>query len=85
MKSFRAEVRQDGEQWILLVPALDNRTEKGERLIDVEQKLRGAIADHFHLKQADICLELQDRRGIARERARRQVRTEISHPSIPTS
>src|ERR1700691_1006630 len=66
MKSFRAAVRQDGELWILLVPALDTRTEKGERLIDVEQKLREAIAEHFHIEQNDICLELQDRRGIAR-------------------
>ena len=85
MKSFRAEVRHDGELWILLVPALDNRTEKGERLIDVEQKLREAIANHFRMEQADICLELQDRRGIARERARRQVPTGISHPSIRIS
>jgi hypothetical protein len=85
MKSFRAEVRQDGDLWILLVPALDNRTEKGQRLIDVEQKLREAIAHHFHLDQNDICLELQDRRGIARERARRQAPTDISHPSIRIS
>jgi hypothetical protein len=85
MKSFRAEVRQDGEVWILLVPALDNRTEKGHRLIDVEQKLREAIADHFHLDQGDVCLELQDRRGIARERARRQAPVDISHPSIRIS
>jgi hypothetical protein len=82
MKSFRAQVRQDGELWVLLVPALDNRTETGERPIDVEQKLREAIADHLHIEQADICLELQDRRGIARERARRQVPTDISHPSM---
>jgi hypothetical protein len=85
MKTFRAEVRQDGELWILLVPALDNRSEKGARLIDVEQKLRKAIADRFHMEQADICLELQDRRGIARERARRQVPSGISHPSIRIS
>jgi hypothetical protein len=85
MKSFRAEVRHDGQQWILLVPTLDNRSERGERLIDVEQKLRESIADHFHIEQGDICLELQDRRGIARERTRRQVPSGISHPSIRIS
>ena len=78
VKTFRAEVTQDGERWILRVPSLDNHTEKGERLIDAEQRLREAIASKFHMEQGDICLELQDSRGIARERARRPIAPDAS-------
>ncbi len=48
MKTFRAEVTREGERWILRVPSLDNQTEQGERLIDVEQRLREAISAKLH-------------------------------------
>ena len=85
VKTFRAEVTQEGERWILRVPSLDNHTEKGERLIDAEQRLREVIASKFHMEQGDICLELQDGRGTARERPRRLVPPDVStHPAIGT-
>lgn len=71
MKTFRAEVTREGERWILRVPSLDNQTEQGERLIDVEQRLREAISAKLHIEQGDISLELQDTRSIPRERVRR--------------
>jgi uncharacterized protein (DUF934 family) len=77
LKTHRAEVRLDPDRkWNLWVPDLDLRA-TGQTLLDAEQKMRRAIADKFQINQEDICLELQDHRGIVRERARR-----ISHPAI---
>ena len=86
MKTFRAEVTRDGERWVVRVPSLDNQTEQGERLIDVEQKLREAISAKLEIDQSDISLELQDNRGSSRERARRPAPPDISaHPASRTS
>ncbi len=85
MKTFRAEVTRDGERWILRVPALDNQTEEGGRLIDVEQRLREAISARLQIEQSDISLELQDTRGIPRERVRRPAPPDASpHPVTRT-
>jgi len=83
MKSFRAEVTREGERWILRVPSLDNQTEKGERLIDVEQRLREAISAKLQIEQSAISLELQDTRGTTRERVRRPAPPDVSaHPVV---
>ena len=84
VKSFRAEVRLDGEQWILLVPDLGNLNEGGGSLIEAEEKLRVLIASKFGVGADDICLELEDRRGIERERIRRTIPAELSHSAIRT-
>jgi hypothetical protein len=85
VKTFRAEVTRDGEQWILRVPSLGDHTERGERLLDVEQRLRDVIAAELQIEQGDISLELQDSRGIPRERARRPAPTDAAtHPVVRT-
>ena len=85
VKTFRAEVTRDGEQWILRVPSLGNQTEKGERLLDVEQRLRETIAARLQIEQRGISLELQDSRGISRERVRRPAPPDAAiHPAVRT-
>jgi hypothetical protein len=85
VKSFRAEVTRDGERWILRVPSLDNQTEQGERLIDVEQRLREAISAKLQIEENYISLELQDSRGLPRERVRRPTPPETANrPTIRT-
>jgi predicted RNase H-like HicB family nuclease len=84
LRNFRAEVRLECEQWVLVVPALDNLRDQGDTLLEAEQKLRRAIAKKVGVEQGAICIELQDRRGIARERTRRMTPTDLSHPAILT-
>lgn len=84
LRNFRAEVRLDGDRWVLLVPALDNLREQGDTLLEAEQRLRRAISKKVSVEQGAICIELQDRRGIARERTRRMTPTDLSHPAILT-
>jgi predicted RNase H-like HicB family nuclease len=84
IKKFRAEVRLEGKQWTLLVPDLANLSEHGKSLIEAEQRMRRTIAGKFHIGQDDVSLELEDRRAIARERARRPVLADLSHPAIRT-
>jgi hypothetical protein len=84
MKTFRAEVTREGERWVLRIPSLANLSATGERLIDAEQKLRESIGPRFGVEPGDVCIELQDSRGIARERARRPLATDVPHPAIRT-
>jgi hypothetical protein len=61
--------------------------QRGPRLVDVEGRVREAIAEKFQIQPSDICLELQDLRAISRvrERARRPVPSDATmHPWIQT-
>jgi hypothetical protein len=84
MKSFRAEVSAHGGSWTLLVPSLDNLMRGGNSLIEAEDEMRGAMADLLGISRDEICLELQDRRGIAKERARRTVPSDLGHSAMRT-
>ncbi len=68
---FRAEVRQDGGRWTITLPGADMLMVNGTSLLQAEHKARVAVADKFHIGPDDVCLQLQDRMGIARERPRR--------------
>ncbi len=78
---LRAEVRKDGGRWTITVPGADMLMVSGTSLLQAEHKVRDAVADKFHIGPDDICLELQDRLGIARERPRR---TTPGHPPTRT-
>jgi predicted RNase H-like HicB family nuclease len=78
LKSFRTEVSVDDHRWILVVPTLDNLRRHGDTLLEAEQKMREAIAEKVCVERNTICLELQDRRGLAGERTRR---AEHIHPA----
>lgn len=80
VKSFRAEVLVVYRRWILRVPSLDNLRADGHSLLEAEQTARRAIAERFGILEDDICLELQDRRDMARTRERRTVPSELSRP-----
>jgi hypothetical protein len=69
MKSFRAEVSAHGGSWTLLVPSLDNLMRGGNSLIEAEDEMRGAMADLL---------------GIAKERARRTVPSDLGHSAMRT-
>ena len=84
MKSFRAEVSAHGGSWTLLVPSLDNLVRGGDRLIEAEEEMRRAIADRLRISRDDICLELQDRRGLPKERVRRTVPGDVGDRAIRT-
>jgi hypothetical protein len=85
VKSFRAEVTRDGERWILRVPSLDDQTEQGERLIDVERRLREAISAKLRIEESYISLELQDARSLPREWVRRPAPPDTAvRPSLLT-
>jgi predicted RNase H-like HicB family nuclease len=71
LKNFRTEVRVDDDRWILVVPTLDNLRQDGDTLLEAEQNMREAIAEKVSIESNTICLELQDRRAIVRERSRR--------------
>jgi hypothetical protein len=84
MRSFRAEVSAHGGSWTLLVPSLDDLMRGGNSLIEAEDEMRRAIAERLRIGPDDICLELQDRRGLGRERARRAVPGDLGQPAVRT-
>jgi hypothetical protein len=81
MKTFVAEVRCNGELWILQVPAVDFLSAQAENLLEAEDELREIVARRLSIDRSMIAFELQDVRALRRNRqgARRESRT---HPVI---